>query len=119
MRAGLHAIAAGTATAVATAMVGLSALTGPAAHAATAVIPDFTDGHGLTRVAGATEVHSSTDFTITVTTPQLSGSHKIRVFLPSDYTADTAERWPVTYFLHGGAAPWTMPRLPRRCTRIR
>jgi len=71
------------------------------AHADAAGLPTFTNGFGLTQV-GAPEVHSSTDFTITVTTAQLSGEHKIRIFLPGGYGADPGKRWPVTYFLHGG-----------------
>ncbi len=47
-------------------------------------------------------MRSATDFTITVTTPQVSGPHKIRVFLPRGYAAEPDKRWPVTYFLHGG-----------------
>ncbi|MEU3945365.1 alpha/beta hydrolase-fold protein [Streptomyces sp. NPDC029526] len=79
-----------------------TALTASPAHAGPPAIPGFTDGQGLTLVDGATEVHSATDFTLTVTTPELSGTHKIRVFLPRGYHADTDRRWPVTYFLHGG-----------------
>lgn len=79
-----------------------TALIGSVAQANTPAIPDLTDGFGLTEVADATEMHSSTDFTITVTTPQVSGPHKIRVFLPRGYSADPDKRWPVTYFLHGG-----------------
>nr|WP_307841723.1 alpha/beta hydrolase family protein [Streptomyces endocoffeicus] len=91
------------AAAVATAMAAaLTVLAGPVTHADTPAIPSFTDGYGLTQVAGATEVHSATDFTLTVTTPQLSGKHKIRIFLPSGYAADPQKRWPVAYFLHGG-----------------
>lgn len=76
----------------------------PAARAATAAteLPPFTSGFGLTLV-GAPVAHSPTDFTLTVTTPQVSGPHRIRIFLPADYAADPARRWPVTYFLHGGA----------------
>ncbi|MEV6260644.1 alpha/beta hydrolase-fold protein [Streptomyces sp. NPDC051784] len=66
------------------------------------VVPEFTNGFGLTQVADATEVRSPTDFTITVTTPEASGPHKIRVLLPSGYADDPDRRWPVTYFLHGG-----------------
>nr|WP_229701163.1 alpha/beta hydrolase-fold protein [Streptomyces camponoticapitis] len=80
----------------------LAGLTGPVARADTPVIPDFTDGFGLTQVPDATEVRSTSDFTITVTTPQVSGPHKIRIFLPGEYAADPDKRWPVTYFLHGG-----------------
>ncbi|WP_434587224.1 alpha/beta hydrolase [Streptomyces sp. A5-4] len=75
----------------------------PSASAASAsAVPAFTDGYGLTVVPGATEVHSPTDFTITVTTKQLSGKHKIRILLPAGYDAAPDRRWPVTYFLHGG-----------------
>lgn len=81
----------------------LAALTGPAAaRADTPAVPDFSDGFGLTVLDDATEVHSGTDFTLTVTTPQVSGPHRIRVFLPSGYAAHPDKRWPVTYFLHGG-----------------
>ncbi|MFJ6698032.1 alpha/beta hydrolase [Streptomyces sp. NPDC091272] len=73
----------------------------PASQASSAGIPVFRDGQGLTVVPGGTEVHSPTDFTLTVTTEQLSGRHKIRILLPAGYEADTARRWPVTYFLHG------------------
>ncbi|MGW4050161.1 alpha/beta hydrolase [Streptomyces sp. NPDC004779] len=75
--------------------------TAPGAAAAVAP-PVFSDGHGLTVLPGATEVHSPTDFTLTVTTKQLSGQHKIRVLLPAGYDAAPERRWPVTYFLHGG-----------------
>ncbi|MEU0936757.1 alpha/beta hydrolase-fold protein [Embleya sp. NPDC005971] len=61
----------------------------------------MSDSFGLTRV-GAPEVHTGTDFTITVTTPQVSGPHKIRILLPGGYAADPGKRWPVAYFLHGG-----------------
>ncbi|MFF3074567.1 alpha/beta hydrolase [Kitasatospora sp. NPDC057936] len=90
-------------TALAAAALTVSALLGAApAHADTAATPPvLTDGFGLTQV-GTPEVHSATDFTITVTTPQLAGTHKIRIFLPSGYAADPAKRWPVAYFLHGG-----------------
>ncbi|MEU3063746.1 alpha/beta hydrolase-fold protein [Streptomyces subrutilus] len=74
----------------------------PAATASTPALPVFTDGYGLTVVPGATEVHGPTDFTLTVTTKQLSGKHRIRILLPAGYDADPGRRWPVTYFLHGG-----------------
>ncbi|GAA0299280.1 hypothetical protein GCM10010302_42280 [Streptomyces polychromogenes] len=66
-------------------------------------IPVFSNGYGLTLVPGDTEVHSPTDFTLTVTTKQLSGKHRIRILLPTAYGTDPARRWPVTYFLHGGS----------------
>ncbi|MFB6875517.1 alpha/beta hydrolase [Streptomyces sp. NPDC056323] len=90
-------------TAVAAAALTMTAtLTAPLAHADGAAPPVLTDGFGLTQVAGGTEVHSATDFTITVTTPQVAGKHKIRIFLPSGYQAAPDRRWPVAYFLHGG-----------------
>jgi S-formylglutathione hydrolase FrmB len=84
------------------AVLTVSALLGTApAHADTpAGPPALADAFGLVQV-GAPEVHSPTDFTITVATPQLAGTHKIRIFLPSGYAADPAKRWPVAYFLHG------------------
>ncbi|MFD8961689.1 alpha/beta hydrolase, partial [Streptomyces anulatus] len=100
--AGLRAGAAAAAAAT-VAMTMLTAFAAaPTARADAPAIPDFTDSHGLTRVVDATEVRSETDFTLTVTTPQVSGPHKIRVFLPEGYAADPGKRWPVTYFLHGG-----------------
>ncbi|MFF1908488.1 alpha/beta hydrolase [Kitasatospora sp. NPDC058218] len=87
---------------VAAAMAVSALLVAAPAHADQPAVPAFTDGFGLTQV-GAPEVHSNTDLTLTVTTGQLSGTHKIRIFLPRDYAADPGRRWPVTYFLHGGA----------------
>ncbi|MGW1813915.1 alpha/beta hydrolase [Streptomyces sp. NPDC002125] len=77
---------------------------GSAARADSPAVPGvgFTDGFGLSQVSGATEVRSGTDFTITVTTPEVAGPHRIRIFLPSGYADDPDRRWPVTYFLHGG-----------------
>ncbi|MFC9293750.1 alpha/beta hydrolase [Streptomyces sp. NPDC057011] len=72
------------------------------APAASAGVPAFKDGYGLTVVPEDTQVHGPTDFTITVTTPQLSGKHRIRILLPTAYDTDPGRRWPVTYFLHGG-----------------
>ncbi|MDM4718243.1 alpha/beta hydrolase-fold protein [Micromonospora sp. WMMA1363] len=83
------------------AVVAMTGFAGSVAHADPPEIPSFTDGYGLTLVGS--EVHSSTDFTITVTTGQLSGQHKIRIFLPADYATDPGRRWPVAYFLHGGS----------------
>jgi S-formylglutathione hydrolase FrmB len=74
----------------------------PSATATAAAVPPFSDGYGLTLVPEDTQVHSPTDFTITVTTKQLSGKHEIRVLLPAGYDTDPGRRWPVTYFLHGG-----------------
>lgn len=99
VRAGIRARVTAV-VAAATAM--LATLAAPTAHAETPGIPSFTDSYGLTQVTGATEVHSGTDFTITVTTAKLSGRHKIRIFLPAGYTTDPGKRWPVAYFLHGG-----------------
>ncbi|MEV8100679.1 alpha/beta hydrolase-fold protein [Kitasatospora sp. NPDC085879] len=87
---------------VAAAMAVAATLATTPAHAEGSAPPVLSDGFGLTQVVGATEVHSATDFTITVTTRQLSGQHRIRIFLPRGYEADPGKRWPVTYFLHGG-----------------
>ncbi|WP_406194710.1 esterase family protein [Kitasatospora sp. NBC_01560] len=87
---------------VAAAMAVTVLLTPLPAHADDTAPPPFTNGSGLTLV-GRPEVHSSTDFTLTVATGQLSGTHRIRILLPRDYAADPGRRWPVAYFLHGGA----------------
>ncbi|MFI5773260.1 alpha/beta hydrolase [Streptomyces sp. NPDC051658] len=103
MRTPLTTWRARTRTAVAAAALTVTALLAtPPAHAGGAAPPVLSDAFGLTQVAGGTEVRSGTDFTITVTTRQVSGPHKIRIFLPSGYRADPDKRWPVAYFLHGG-----------------
>ncbi|WP_326768010.1 alpha/beta hydrolase-fold protein [Streptomyces sp. NBC_01591] len=103
MRTLLTTWRARTRTAVAAAALTVTAtLATPLAHAEGSAPPVLSDGFGLTQVAGGTEVRSDTDFTITVTTPQVAGAHKIRIFLPSGYRTDPGKRWPVTYFLHGG-----------------
>ncbi|MER7845734.1 alpha/beta hydrolase-fold protein [Kitasatospora sp. NPDC096077] len=61
--------------------------------------PPLTDGFGLTQVGTATG--SATNFTITVTTPQVAGTHTIRILLPADYATRPDKRYPVFYFLHG------------------
>ncbi|MFJ1796612.1 alpha/beta hydrolase [Kitasatospora griseola] len=89
------------AVAAATATAALAVLLGAApAHAQDSAPPALADGFGLTQV-GRPAVRSSTDFTVTVTTARLSGTHRIRILLPSDYAAEPDRRWPVTYFLHG------------------
>ncbi|MGW7434510.1 alpha/beta hydrolase [Streptomyces sp. NPDC054849] len=67
-----------------------------------AAVPAFSDGYGLSLIPEETQVHSPTDFTLTVTTRQLSGKHKIRILLPASYDTAPGRHWPVTYFLHGG-----------------
>ncbi|MER5629018.1 alpha/beta hydrolase [Streptomyces nitrosporeus] len=80
----------------------LGALAVPPAHAGASQVPVFRDGFGLTQVADGSVVRGDTDFTLTVTSAEVTGPHRIRVFLPSGYAADPGRRWPVTYFLHGG-----------------
>ncbi|MFD8744526.1 alpha/beta hydrolase [Streptomyces sp. NPDC059616] len=103
MRTPLTTWRAWTRTALAAAALTMTAtLATPLAHAEDAAPPVLSDGFGLTQVAGGTEVHSDNDFTITVTTPQVAGPHRIRIFLPGGYRTDPGRRWPVAYFLHGG-----------------
>ncbi|MER5370445.1 alpha/beta fold hydrolase [Streptomyces sp. NPDC002722] len=103
MRTPLTTWRARTRTALAAAALTMTAtLATPLAHAEDAAPPVLSDGFGLTQVAGGTEVHSDNDFTITVTTPQVAGPHRIRIFLPGGYRTDPGKRWPVAYFLHGG-----------------
>ncbi|MFJ1704938.1 alpha/beta hydrolase [Kitasatospora sp. NPDC088346] len=61
--------------------------------------PRMADGFGLTQVD--TAVGGPTDFFITVTTPEVTGRHHIKIILPSGYYDDPARRYPVLYFLHG------------------
>ncbi|MFD3698043.1 alpha/beta hydrolase [Streptomyces sp. NPDC058646] len=89
----------GTGVAHAAAPAATPVLTAPSASAA---VPDFSDGYGLSLVPEETQVHSPTDFTLTVTTQQLSGKHQIRILLPAAYDTVPGRDWPVTYFLHGG-----------------
>ncbi len=96
------ALAALTGTGAATAAVPAVASPATAPASTAAAVPPFSDGYGLTLVPEDTQVHSPTDFTLTVTTKQLSGKHKIRILLPAGYDTDPGRRWPVTYFLHGG-----------------
>jgi len=90
------------ASTAAAAVTVLGALSMPTAHAVASEVPVFQDEFGLTQVAGGTVVRGDTDFTLTVTTSEVAGPHRIRVFLPAGYAADPGRRWPVTYFLHGG-----------------
>ncbi|MET8458460.1 alpha/beta hydrolase [Streptomyces parvulus] len=86
----------------ASAAAAFGALSAPSAHAAEPQVPAFRDGFGLTQITDGAVVRGETDFTLTVTSAEVSGPHRIRVFLPSGYAADPGRRWPVTYFLHGG-----------------
>jgi S-formylglutathione hydrolase FrmB len=76
--------------------------------------PTLTDRDGLTQVGTATG--TSTNFLITVTTPEVSGQHHIKIILPAGYYADPTRRYPVLYFLHGSPddpAQQTYPALTR------
>ncbi|MBD0691924.1 esterase [Streptomyces sp. CBMA123] len=61
--------------------------------------PPMADRFGLTQVEPA--VGGPTDFYLTVTTPEVTGKHHIKIILPSGYYDDPARRYPVLYFLHG------------------
>ncbi|MER7055491.1 alpha/beta hydrolase-fold protein [Streptomyces sp. NPDC000351] len=87
-------------TAAVAAVVAFGAV--PPTHAAASPAPAFRDGFGLTHHADAMTERSDTDFTVTVTSAEVAGPHRIRVFLPDGYAAQPGRRWPVTYFLHGG-----------------
>ncbi|MFD0370087.1 alpha/beta hydrolase [Streptomyces sp. NPDC059071] len=72
---------------------------GPAQAADGTAPPPMTDGFGLTQVEPA--VGGPTDFYLTVTTPEVTGRHHIKIILPSGYDDDPGRRYPVLYFLHG------------------
>ncbi|MGA5134852.1 alpha/beta hydrolase [Streptomyces olivoreticuli] len=84
--------------AVTTVMV-LSTTATLAADGDTGAPPTLHDGYGLTQVGSTTG--TATNFVITVTTPQVTGSHHIKIILPSGYYDDPARRYPVLYWLHG------------------
>ncbi|MFF4369030.1 alpha/beta hydrolase [Streptomyces sp. NPDC001594] len=81
------------------AVVGMTLPAGTAQAAEGTEPPRMTDGFGLTQVD--TTVGGPTTFYITVTTPEVSGKHHIKIILPSGYYDDPARRYPVLYFLHG------------------
>ncbi|MFC5642633.1 alpha/beta hydrolase [Kitasatospora cinereorecta] len=78
----------------------------PAAHAGTPAQPPMPDAFNLTTVAtdpAIVATNTPTNFVITVTTPQVAGTHHIRIILPADYYTNTGKRYPVLYFLHGAS----------------
>ncbi|MFJ9844838.1 alpha/beta hydrolase [Kitasatospora sp. NPDC101155] len=92
-----------TVVALLAAVVGIVATattTAPAqAATGTGAPPRMADGFGLTQVDPA--VGGATNFYLTVTTPEVTGKHHIKIILPSGYYDDPARRYPVLYFLHG------------------
>ncbi|MFI8460472.1 alpha/beta hydrolase [Kitasatospora sp. NPDC085464] len=103
-RTAVAALAAGLLLLAAPAAAAVPSAADPAARsqaADPAGPPPLTDGFGLTQVGTATG--SATDFVITVTTPQVSGQHAIRILLPADYAQHPERRYPVLYFLHGAS----------------
>ncbi|MFD3775538.1 alpha/beta hydrolase [Streptomyces sp. NPDC058612] len=81
------------------AVVGMAVPAGSAQAADGTAPPTLTDGFGLTQVDST--VGGPTNFYITVTTPEVTGKHHIKIILPSGYYDDPARRYPVLYFLHG------------------
>ncbi|MEV7603014.1 alpha/beta hydrolase-fold protein [Kitasatospora sp. NPDC089797] len=92
-----------TVVALVAAVVATATTTGTAGAAGgpggTGTPPPMADRFGLTQVEPATG--GATEFNLTVTTPQVTGKHHIKVILPSGYYDDPARRYPVLYFLHG------------------
>ncbi|MBB4895945.1 S-formylglutathione hydrolase FrmB [Streptomyces olivoverticillatus] len=100
----LRAKAAVAAVAAALLLLGM-----PSAHAQASGPPKMTDGFGLTQVGAATG--TATNFVITVTTPEVTGEHHIRILLPGDYATNPSKRYPVFYFLHGASDDPVNPNL--------
>src|SRR5688572_9008387 len=71
--------------------------------------PALPDGFGLTQVPTDPDVaagNTAHDFTITVTTSQVEGPHRLRIILPTGYYQEPSRRYPVLYMLHGaGGSP--------------
>ncbi|TMC47929.1 MAG: esterase family protein [Chloroflexi bacterium] len=66
------------------------------------------DGHGL-HVVGVQPLDARL-LAVTVSTPALPGTARIRILLPAGYATDPSRRYPVFYLLHGtsgGAEDWT------------
>ncbi|QEV43939.1 esterase [Streptomyces vinaceus] len=87
------------AVALMAAIVAMTTPTGPAQAAERTAPPPMADGFGLTQVDTATG--GPTNFYLTVTTPEVAGTHHIKIILPNGYYDDPARRYPVLYFLHG------------------
>ncbi|MGW5942863.1 alpha/beta hydrolase [Streptomyces celluloflavus] len=81
----------------------------PSAHAEPSGPPKMADGFGLTQTESVSG--SATNFVVTVKTAQVAGEHRIRILLPDDYSANSAKRYPVLYFLHGASDDPGNPRL--------
>lgn len=81
------------------ALVATAVPAGPAQAAERTAPPPMADGFGLTQVDTATG--GPGNFYITVTTPEVTGKHHIKIILPNGYYDDPARRYPVLYFLHG------------------
>ncbi|MFI0977467.1 alpha/beta hydrolase [Streptomyces sp. NPDC021093] len=101
MRRARSACAARVKAVAAALVTALLVLATPAARADTPAPPEMTDGFGLTRTAPITG--TATNFVITVSTPQVSGEHRIRILLPAGYADNPTKRYPVFYFLHGAS----------------
>ncbi|MEV0962888.1 alpha/beta hydrolase-fold protein [Streptomyces sp. NPDC049910] len=84
-------------------MLAAAAMVAPAGSAQAAdggtVPPSMPNGFGLTQVD--TAKGSATNFSLTVTTPEVAGEQHIKIILPGGYYDDPARRYPVMYFLHG------------------
>ncbi|WP_042390306.1 alpha/beta hydrolase [Streptacidiphilus melanogenes] len=101
-----------SAAAALTALAALTLQAAPAADADASGPPALTNGFGLTQVDDPSlhdpgvPAGSATDFTITVTTPDVANDpgtvgHHIRIVLPADYYSAPTKRYPVLYLLHG------------------
>jgi len=86
-------LAAGAVAAVA------MATTASTAQADDTAPPSLPNGFGLTQVGTATG--SATNFSLTVTTPEVEGEQHIKIILPGGYHDQPDRRYPVLYFLHG------------------
>ncbi|MER8041628.1 alpha/beta hydrolase-fold protein [Streptomyces sp. NPDC094032] len=84
-------------------MVAAVAVIMPAAGSAQAADggapPPMANGFGLTQVEAVNG--NATEFYLTVTTPEVTGKHHIKIILPPGYYDDPNRRYPVLYFLHG------------------
>ncbi|HOW90099.1 MAG TPA: alpha/beta hydrolase family protein, partial [Elusimicrobiales bacterium] len=79
---------------------------------ATAQIPTFASGNGITVQSSAQYPNGSRTVVINIATPLISkkairvGSHQVWITLPKDYSSAKSKRYPVLYLLHGGGDGW-------------
>ncbi|MQY05514.1 alpha/beta hydrolase [Actinomadura macrotermitis] len=91
-------------------LAGIAVTAGPAVHAdAAAKAPVLRKADTGAAITGRTQIDART-FDLSVKSPSIGQTVKVRVITPKGWSATSARRWPVVYTFHGGAAhyeSWT------------